>query len=71
MLFEKNHKIGFQGKEKTYKTVLSAPYLQLILTLHAMYTSLFANKTEFLLYFDAGLKHMATRIVVTGVMLIG
>ena len=54
------HKISFQGNKKPYKIVLSC-HLQLILTSYAIYTSLFAYKTEFLWCFDAGLEHNGYR----------
>ena len=51
------HKIGFRGNKTTYKAMLSG-HLQLILTSYVIYTSLFSYTTEFLLVFDADLKHM-------------
>ena len=69
MMFEKIIKLVFEVRKNTQNGA-KCP-LQLILTLHAIHTSLFADRISFL-YFDAGLKHIATdSTVVTGVMLVG
>ena len=55
----KINKVGFRGNKKHANDAKCL--LQIIFTSHTSYTSLFAYKQNFLLYFDAGLMHMALR----------